>query len=272
MIRAGIFLDMQNLSLNGGRRLQVNRLRQLVQANGGSVLRANAYFAIDRDREEADGEYRRRHQEYRNAIRRSGYHLVLKELKRYRSDEGEPVVKANVDLEMAVDALVQSETLDYVLLGTGDGDFVRLVRALENRGKWVEVLSFGNTSRDLMTEADSYTSGFLVPGLTPDYPVDASRWRGFLHHADTEKGYGFATVYTGVGRGELRQDIFCHVRGFREPIDNERLGHLKTAETILDFEVERQPDGNLRATDIRTFEWREDRRAGPEREAPRPEA
>jgi len=41
-------------------------------------------------------------------------------------------VKANADLELAVDALLQAENLDYVLLETGDGDFMRLVRALQS--------------------------------------------------------------------------------------------------------------------------------------------
>ena len=257
MIRAGIFLDMQNLWMNGGRRLQVDVLRSLVQARGGTIIRANAYFAIDEAREREDDELRQRNQDYRNAIRRSNYHLVLKTLKRYRDDAGEETVKANVDLELAVDALVQSENLDYVLLGTGDGDFVRLVRALANRGKWVEVLSFANTSGELMTEADSYTSGFLVPDLTPAYPGDATRWRGFLHHADTERGYGFATVYTGVGPDDLRQDVFCHITDFRDRIDNETFGRLKTQERLLDFEVEEKEDGRIQATDIKPFDWRE---------------
>jgi uncharacterized LabA/DUF88 family protein/cold shock CspA family protein len=255
MIRAGIFLDMQNLMLNGGRRMQVDVLRSLVQARGGTIIRANAYFAIDEGREKADDELRQRNQDFRNAIRRSNYHLVLKTLKRYRDDAGEETVKANVDLEMAVDALVQSESLDYVLLGTGDGDFVRLVRALANRGKWVEVLSFGNTNSDLMTEADSYTSGFLVPDLTPAYPADAKRWRGFLHHADTERGYGFATVYTGVGPEELRQDVFCHISQFRDRIDNETFGRLKTQERILDFEIEQKAEDKIEATDIKPLDW-----------------
>ena len=91
-------------------------LRSLVQARGGTIIRANAYFAIDEAREQADDEMRQRNQDYRNAIRRSNYHLVLKTLKRYRDDAGEETVKANVDLELAVDALVQSEQVDYAFL------------------------------------------------------------------------------------------------------------------------------------------------------------
>jgi uncharacterized LabA/DUF88 family protein len=48
------------------------------------------------------------------------------------------------DLDLAVDALVQAENLDYILLGTGDGDFVRLVRALQNRGRRVDISVFND--------------------------------------------------------------------------------------------------------------------------------
>ena len=149
MLKAGIFLDMENLMRNGGWGIRYDVVKALAEAQGTVVLRANAYMAVDEQREGRDAVYRQRSEAYRSAIRRNGFHLVLKEVKRYRNADGEEVMKANSDLDLAVDALLQSENLDYILLGTGDGDFLRLVRAVQSHGKRVDVLSFANTSGQL---------------------------------------------------------------------------------------------------------------------------
>jgi hypothetical protein len=54
-----------------------------------------------------------------------------------------------------------------VLLVTGDGDFVQVVRALQNKGCRVEVVAFKNVSADLRREADMFMSGHLIPDLLP---------------------------------------------------------------------------------------------------------
>jgi hypothetical protein len=99
-----------------------------------------------------------------------------------------------------VDVLLQSENLDRVLLVTGDGDFVQVVRALQNKGCRVEVLAFDNVSDELRREADMFISGYLVPGLLPTRGDDyfaplwgelGSRVRGYCYHHDDNKGFGF---------------------------------------------------------------------------------
>ena len=167
MFKAGIFIDVENLNRNGGWKLQYNVVKQLAEAQGTTVLRANAYLAIDVEREQKDAKFRERNERYRAAVRKNGFHLVPKEVRRYFNADGEIYLKANADLDLAVDALLQSENLDYVLLGSGDGDFIRLVRALQTRGKRVDLLSFSNTSTDLMREVDNHFNGYLVPGLIP---------------------------------------------------------------------------------------------------------
>lgn len=68
---------------------------------------------------------------------------------------------------MAVDMLLQSEKLDRVLMLTGDGDFVQVVRALQNRGCRVELVAFANISADLRQEVDMFIPGWLIPNLLP---------------------------------------------------------------------------------------------------------
>ena len=134
MLRAGIFLDVENLVRSGGWGIRFRTVRDLVEKQGATVLRANAYMAVDREREGQDPEYRIKKSEYRDAVRRAGYRLSLKEVQRYTKEDGQVQTKADIDLELAVDAMQQSSNLDVILLGSGDGNYLRLVTALQNRG------------------------------------------------------------------------------------------------------------------------------------------
>ena len=66
MIKASIFLDIENLSRNGGWGIQYDVIKDLVTAQDAVVLRANAYWAIDVDREGTDAEYRRKFKKHPN--------------------------------------------------------------------------------------------------------------------------------------------------------------------------------------------------------------
>lgn len=259
MLKAGIFLDMNNLMRNGGWGLRYDVVKDLVAAQGTIVLRANSYMAVDREREGQDLEYRQRIEAYRSAIRRNGYHLVPKEVKRYRDAEGEVVTKANADLDLAVDAMLQSENLDYVLLGTGDGDFLRLVRAIQSHGKRVDLLSFDNTSTELRQEVDNHFSGFLIPGLLPPREGAELRRRGYLHFVDEKRGFGFLTVRTGLGAGDVTDDIFCHIRDFTRDgltVDNVVFAALRTRHVILEFDIV-EADGRPKAINVVEFRSRQ---------------
>ena len=242
MLKAGIFLDMENLNRCGGYAIRFRQIKALVEAQQAVVVRANAYMAVDRERESMDAEYRQKRETYRNRARREGYLLIPKEVRRYLTSEGETVVKADADLELAVDALLQSENLDYVLLGSGDGDFVRLVRALQNRGKRVDLLSFMNTSTELRQEVDYHFSGYLVPDILFSDRGPNHRLRGILHAVNEEKGYGFLTVQTGLGVDTIREDIFLHITDLRTArggvVSNADFAHLRMRGAIIEFEVE----------------------------------
>ncbi len=257
MLKGGIFLDMENLNRNGGYGVRFRQIKELAEAQGVVVLRANAYMAIDEERENTDEEYRRRRAAYRDRVRREGFHLILKEVQRYRDAEGETILKANADLDLAVDALLQADNLDYVLLGTGDGDFLRLVRALQNRGKRVDLLSFSNTSGALRREVDVHFSGYLMPGFLPADQEQPNRRRGIVHAVVEDKGYGFITMQTGPRAGETRDDIFLHItecrtRGGHE-LSRESFAQWKSRGLIVEFDLDTQPDGRPKATNAVEF-------------------
>ena len=128
-----------------------------------------------------------------------GYKVILKPVKWYTDPEGNRYGKANADLDMAVDALLQSQNLDRVLLVTGDGDFTRVVTTLQNQGCRVEVTAFENVSRELREEADLFFPAYCVPGLLApkSQPADVewgeigSRVRGWCYFHKDDEGYGF---------------------------------------------------------------------------------
>lgn len=255
MLKGGIFLDVENLVRSGGWQMAYTAVSNLVEAQGVVVLRANAYMAVDEEREKQDFEYGRRKREARNRIRKQGYHLVLKPVQRYQNPEGETITKANADLDLAVDALLQAENLDYILLGTGDGDFLRLVRALQSRGKRVDLLAFSNLNHILRQEVDFHFPGYLIPGILPR---EGTKLRGYLHAAVEEKGFGFITFFTGMKATEIRDDLFCHVYACkREDGSQATMDDLiawRNHETVLEFELGRDKNGREVAVDVRKAE------------------
>lgn len=224
-MNVGVYVDSSNITMNGGFRMLYDQLRHWACRDGGNAMRLNIYLALDVARCETDRLYDERMRGYMGAARQFGYKIVVKPVKRYRGDDGTEVVKANADLDMAVDVLTQSGKLDYVLLATGDGDFVRLVSALQDRGSRVEVLAFQRYSRELSEAADVFTNGYLVPNLLPT-PHGSAQWGelgsrvcGRFANWNSEKKYGFLQymplIQSGTWErkrsgGAAWESAFCH--------------------------------------------------------------
>jgi uncharacterized LabA/DUF88 family protein len=203
--KVGVFVDVANISMNGGRGMRYDVLREFAVREGGEALRLNAYLSYDAQRAEADEDYRRGQHQFHGILRDFGYKVIQKPVRWYQDEQGRRVPKANVDLEMAVDLLLQSANLDRILLATGDGDFVQVVRALQNRGCRVEGVAFDNVSSDLKGEADLFVSGYLVPNLLPGgngepWGEIGSRVRGYCYH-HTGKGFGFFRFIRSISPG-----------------------------------------------------------------------
>ncbi|MES9848750.1 MAG: NYN domain-containing protein, partial [Candidatus Thiodiazotropha sp.] len=197
-IKIGVFVDAENVRYNGGYQLRYDILRMFAARYGGSLLRLNTYIAFDQERAKEDPEYRRRAMTYQQMVREYGWKVIVKNVRRYTDEEGNVTTKANADLDMAVDAMLQSEKLDLLLLVTGDGDFLQVVTALQDRGCRVELLGFRNVSQELRRLVDDYYSGFLIPDLLPisyeprnDWGEPGSCVRGVCAKWFPEKGYGF---------------------------------------------------------------------------------
>ncbi len=195
-LRVGVYVDVSNIYLNGGYRMQFDVLRDFACRDGALLLRLNAYLAYDAAKADEDHGYRNGQRQFHGALRDLGYKLIVKKVRWYTDSEGERFGKANMDLELAVDALLQCQYLDRVLILSGDGDFAYLLRALQNKGCRTEIIGFDNVSADLKREADLFISGYLIPGLLPlkseqEWGEFGARMRGICYHYDQEKGFGF---------------------------------------------------------------------------------
>jgi uncharacterized LabA/DUF88 family protein len=102
-----------------------------------TLLRAFYYTAILPDHEGMD-----RMRPLTDWLDYNGYAIVTKMSKTFNDPlTGLTKVKGNMDMEMAVDALLMADHADSIILFTGDGDFSYLVRALQQKGVRVTVVS-----------------------------------------------------------------------------------------------------------------------------------
>lgn len=213
-IKVGVYVDGENVRMNGGFRMRYDVLREFATRDGAEPLRLNTYLAYDPKRASSDYDYLKREQNFHNRVRDYGFKVIQKIVRWYQDSNGDRRSKANADLDLAVDVLLQSENLDRVVLATGDGDFVQVVRALQSKGCRVEVLAFDNVSMNLRREADMFMSGYLVPDLVPPQEYSSgqrnetaswgemgSRVRGHCYYHHESKPFGFMRFMQEVSSG-----------------------------------------------------------------------
>ncbi|MGB1216901.1 MAG: NYN domain-containing protein, partial [Saprospiraceae bacterium] len=196
-MKIGIYVDASNVSMSGGYSMRYDVLKEYC-LKGQEPTRLNTYLAYDVERAREDYAYRDKQQNYFSILRSFGYKIIIKPLKRYYGENGDEFTKANVDLDMATDMLIQAKHLDKVYLLTGDGDFTKVVRALQDFGVRVELIAFKNISRDLTHECDAFTSGYIIPNLLPvegqhfdDWGLLGTRVRGVCYEIQYKHSFGF---------------------------------------------------------------------------------
>jgi uncharacterized LabA/DUF88 family protein len=247
----GVYIDVANLTRNGGYGMRYEVLREFACRGSAEPVRLNAYVTIDAERAEVDTAYREAQHGFYSLLRDFGYKVIQKNVKWYTDENGNRFGKANADLDLAVDALLQSENIDRVLMATGDGDFVQVVRALQNKGCRVEVVAFENVSADLRREADLYMPGYLIPNLLPTATARTgpawgelgSRVRGVCYN-HTGKGYGFLrylkTISPELWKIDPRQpespfdSVFFHNSQLPEEV---HAGDLPSRSMVFEFEL-----------------------------------
>ncbi len=71
----------------------------------------------------------------------NGYTLVTKPTKEFTDAQGRRKIKGNMDIELAIDVMEMADHVDHIILFSGDGDFRRLVEAVQRKGKRFSVVS-----------------------------------------------------------------------------------------------------------------------------------
>ncbi|MCI5196999.1 MAG: NYN domain-containing protein, partial [Candidatus Electrothrix sp. AW5] len=132
MLKTGIYVDAENIKMSGGYGMRYDVLVDLANTAPSTLLRANCYLAEDRERTSRDAEYRQKVYYYHDILRQCGFKVIKKYVRRYEDEDGNVTTKANADMDLAIDALLQARNLDRIILLTGDGDFIRLVTAVQN--------------------------------------------------------------------------------------------------------------------------------------------
>jgi len=66
---------------------------------------------------------------------------VTKPTKEFTDHAGRRKIKGNMDIELAIDVMEMAPHLDHIYLFSGDGDFRRLVEAVQRKGVRVTAVS-----------------------------------------------------------------------------------------------------------------------------------
>jgi len=79
-----------------------------------------------------------------------GYQLYLKPVKFYEQDDGTTKRKANCDVEMTFRIMEQKDNFQRIVVLSGDGDFLPVLKYLKSIGKEIVILARGSrTAREI---------------------------------------------------------------------------------------------------------------------------
>ena len=187
--KIALFIDGANLyaaSKSLGFDIDYRKLLKAFQKRG-YLLRAYYYTALIED------------QEYSwirpliDWLDYNGYKVVTKPAKEFTDSMGRRKIKGNMDIELAIDAMEQSETVDHLVIFSGDGDFTTLVEALQRRGRKVSVISTMATqppmiADDLRRQADHFIDLVSLKAEIGRDPSERAHRTAEVSHAEADGG------------------------------------------------------------------------------------
>lgn len=140
----------------------------------------------------------------------NGFSLVTKPVKEFTDQMGRRKIKGNMDVELAVDMLELAPRIDRAVLFSGDGDFRRLVEAVQARGVRVTVVSSIKTSPPLIADelrrqADEFVDlTELMPDIQRAHDGRERRpSRGLPSAVEPGEDLGLPDNYVGGGEAQV---------------------------------------------------------------------
>ncbi len=179
--RVALFIDGSNLyatarSLNFD--IDYKRLQEIF-AKRCNLIRAFYYTALIEDQEYSPIRPLVDWLDY------NGYTMVTKPTKEFTDAAGRRKIKGNMDIELAIDVMEMAQHLDHIVLFSGDGDFRRMVEAVQRKGVRVTVVSTVRTqpsmiADELRRQADHFVDltdlrDEIERGLPSDHPRSRAR-------------------------------------------------------------------------------------------------
>ena len=144
----GVLVDVSNMyhSAKNLYNKRVNYREVLKEAVAGrKLIRATAYVIRTESEEETN---------FFEALSQQGFEVNMKDLQIFAGG----AKKADWDVGIAIDAIKLADKLDVIILVSGDGDYLPLIKYIQNtKGFLVEVMGFRQTSSSkLVEEADDF--------------------------------------------------------------------------------------------------------------------
>lgn len=89
-------------------------------------------------------------------LNKFGYRLYLRPVKLYEQEDGSTKRKANCDVEMTFRLMTEKDNFDRIIILSGDGDFLPVLKYLRDQGKEVIILARGpRTAKEIRQFASS---------------------------------------------------------------------------------------------------------------------
>ncbi len=82
----------------------------------------------------------------------NGYTMVTKPMKEFTDAQGRKKIKGNMDIELAIDMMEMADKTDHIILFSGDGDFLRLIEAVQRKGVRVTVVSTVQSTPSMVSD------------------------------------------------------------------------------------------------------------------------
>jgi uncharacterized LabA/DUF88 family protein len=157
MIRVGVFCDVENVVSTFAlikQKVRFERLLNFVKEESereGKILWKAVAFVPKKES----------HENLINALSFQGWRVITKPVRTLPDG----FIKANMDLDMAIEILQTSPYLEEIVLITGDGDFVPIIDLLSKMGKrvWVIGTRKGSVAIDLIRVSDKYINITDIP-------------------------------------------------------------------------------------------------------------
>ena len=115
-------------------------------ANSGHLIRAYYYTALIEDQDYSPIRPLVDWLDY------NGYTMVTKPTKEFTDAQGRRKIKGDMDIELAIDVMEIAPHLDHIVIFSGDGDFRRLVDAVQRKGVRVSVVSTVRTQPSMVAD------------------------------------------------------------------------------------------------------------------------